>query len=167
MRNLKLHKYFSALRYLGYPLVRQGIGSFVAWIPRVPAHPTPLHFVLCHQSIQRLPQVGITHRLLVSGEPATPLPVGQPFAHALLHVLRIRMDDHMAGSLQCPQCLDTTSEFHTIVGCLGLAATQLLLVPAMAQQCPPASGPGVALAGTVRPDFHWFTTHFIHLRSFD
>src|SRR4030095_11276134 len=58
--------------------VGQGVGTLVAGVAIMAAHPMPLHVVLRRQSLQALPQFHVLHRLLVGGAPATLLPAVDP-----------------------------------------------------------------------------------------
>ena len=52
-------------------------------------HPMPLDLMTGGDCIQALPQVGVCHRFAIAGLPAAPLPIGDPFTDALLHILRV------------------------------------------------------------------------------
>jgi hypothetical protein len=68
------------------------------------------------QPIQFPPQLGVLHRLLVSGAPAAPFPGVDPLADALLHILRIGMHARMHRTLEGLQGADHGGQFHAVVG---------------------------------------------------
>src|SRR5690606_15759818 len=75
-----------------YTLIGQLIGPFVTRVAGMAAHPAPSQLMLLNLGIQCLPKVGVLHRFFIGGAPTAPLPVCQPLAHSLLHILGIRMD---------------------------------------------------------------------------
>src|SRR5713226_7696303 len=125
-------------------------------MPGVALHPVPGDTVRPGETIELLPQVHVLHRLLVGGAPAAALPLRQPFADALLHVLRIGVDLDPARRLERFQRADDRGELHAIVGRLRLAAEQLPFLTVNLQDRAPASPTGVALAGSVGVDTHEF-----------
>ncbi|MNF08223.1 hypothetical protein D3C80_2085900 [compost metagenome] len=62
------------------------------------------------------------------------------------------MQDHVARLAERFQRHDRRHQFHAVVGGVGLAAGDLALAPAKAQQRGPAAGTGIAQAGTVGVD---------------
>src|SRR5712691_3604756 len=126
-------------------------------MPGVALDPVPGDAVRPGETIELLPQVHVLLRFLVGGAPAAALPVRQPFADALLHVLRIGVDLDPARGLERFERADDRRELHAIVGRLPLAAEQLPLLTAHLQNGAPASRPGVALASTVRIDTNDFS----------
>src|SRR5258708_6516098 len=121
-------------------------------MPGVALHPVPGDTVRPCETIELLPQVHVLHRLLVGGAPAAALPLRQPFADALLHVLRIGVDLDPARRLERFQRADDRGELHAIVGRLRLAAEQLPFLTVNLQDRAPASPTRVALAGSVGVD---------------
>src|SRR5258708_18706234 len=89
-------------------------------MPGVALHPVPGDTVRPGETIELLPQVHVLHRLLVGGAPAAALPFRQPFADALLHVLRIGVDLDPARRLERFQRADDRGDLHAIVGRLRL-----------------------------------------------
>ena len=76
-----------------------------------------------------------------------------PFADALLHILRIGMHLRRHRLLQRAQGLDHGRHFHAVVGRLRLAAKQLPFGFAAAQDRAPAARSGIPAAGAVGIDF--------------
>src|SRR5690606_38021276 len=74
--------------------VSQGVVALVARVAGVTAHPSPRDRMAGHLIVQGLPQLVVLHRLLVGGQTAAPLPVGQPVGYAFHDVLRIGVDHH-------------------------------------------------------------------------
>src|SRR5438094_559622 len=130
--------------------------------------PVPGDAVRSSETIELLPQIHVLHRFLVGGAPAAPLPVGQPFADALLHVLRIGVDLDPARALQHFQRTNDRRKLHAIVGRLPFAAEQLLFLTVHLQNGAPASRPRIALAGTVRVNAHDYSAAraFLHAVRF-
>jgi hypothetical protein len=73
-----------------------------------------------------------------------------PSGNAVLQVIRIGDNLHLALLLQCTQALYRRLQLHAIVGGLALGTVNLFLLVAKAQDARPAAGPGVADAGPVR-----------------
>src|SRR5882762_11546863 len=90
-------------------------------MPGVALDPVPGDAVQPGETIELLPQVHVLHWFLVGGAPAAALPVRQPFADSLLHVLRIGVDLDPARGLEQFQRADDRGELHAIVGRLGLS----------------------------------------------
>src|SRR5690606_1945881 len=67
--------------------VGQRVGALVARVAGMAAHPAPFNLVFRHERVQFLPEIGVAYRLLVGGAPTPAFPIGEPFTHALLHVL--------------------------------------------------------------------------------
>src|SRR5690606_6560894 len=136
--------------------VGQLVGALVAVMAGVPTHPFPGHLMAADLLVQLLPEVGILHRLLGSGLPAALLPVRQPLGDATHHVFGISYQAHLTWPLQLGQAADRRGQLHAVVGGLRLATPELLLHAFVDQQRAPASGAGIALAGTVGEDFDQF-----------
>src|SRR5260221_13504960 len=111
-------------------------------MPGVALDPVPGDAVRPGETIELLPQVHVLHRFLVGGAPAAVLPVRQPFADALLHVLRNGVDLDPARGLERFQRANDRGELHAIVGRLPLAAEPLPLLTAHLPNSAPASPPG-------------------------
>jgi hypothetical protein len=137
---------------------RQLVGALVLGMSGVALDPDPFDRVLRGQAVQFAPQVLVLHRLLARRLPAAPLPAVDPLADALLHVLRIGVHPRRHRALQGAQGLDHGGHFHAVVGSDLLAAEQFPFGIALAQDCAPAAGAGIAAAGAVGKDFyHWST----------
>jgi hypothetical protein len=115
--------------------------------------PDPFDLVLRGEAIEFAPQVLVLHRILAGGFPAAPLPAVDPFADALLHILRIGMHLRRHRLLQGAQGLDHGRHFHAVVG-RRLAAEQFPFGFALAQDRAPAARAGIAAAGAVGEDFY-------------
>src|SRR5689334_21775473 len=115
---------------------------------RMALHPVPLDLMLRGQRIETLPQIDILHRLLVGSPPSAALPVVNPYADALLHILRVGVEIHMATAALRRKAFDHRSELHAIVGCVRLPAVQFAHVRSEAHEHAPAAGAGVPLART-------------------
>ena len=123
--------------------VGQRVGAFVAGVAVVAAHPVPVHVVLRRQSVQALPQsTFFTGFLSAVRQPRCFQPWIQ-VGDAVLHVLAVGVERHLAAALSAGQRLDHRGEFHAVVGGGALAAEQLLLVvrPSAAAH-PSRPGPG-------------------------
>src|SRR3990167_6937145 len=143
--------------HIVYTAVGQLVGPLVARVAGMAAHPLPGDLVPPYLLVQLPPQVGILHRLLGRGFPATFLPVGHPFLNTLHHILGVGNQAHLALALQFGQGTNGRGQLHAVIGGLGLAAPQLLLDPLEDQQCPPATHARITLAGTVGIDLDLFT----------
>ncbi|MNT34065.1 hypothetical protein D3C72_1700220 [compost metagenome] len=88
----------------------------------VPAHPFPGHLVAPDLLIEQLPEVGVLHRLLGSGFPATLFPVDHPLVDAFHHILGVGDQQHFTLALERFQALDRRHQFHAVVGGFRLAA---------------------------------------------
>src|SRR5690348_531929 len=133
----------------------EAIGSFVLRVAVVALDPVPFDLVPADRQVQRLPEVGVLDRLLRRGQPAVALPAEDPLGDAVayVHAVGVQADRHRPG--QALQRLDRGGQLHPVVrGQAGVAAAQLLLVNAVAQQRAPAARSRVAAAGAVGPDVH-------------
>src|SRR5690606_15244169 len=74
--------------------VGQLIGSLVARMAGMAAHPLPGHLMTVDLLIELLPQICILHGLLGGGLPATLFPVRHPVLNALHDVLRVGDQTH-------------------------------------------------------------------------
>src|SRR6266571_8204787 len=126
-------------------------------MPGVSLDPVPGDAVRTGEPVELAPQVHVLDRLLVGGAPAAPLPVADPFADALLHVLRVGVDLDRAGAAQRLERADHCGQLHAVVGGLRLAAEQLTFAFAYFQQRAPSPRTGIALAGAVGVDAHDFS----------
>src|SRR5690554_311192 len=72
-----------------HPAVGQLISQLVLRMTAVALYSAPFNMVLADQLVQRAPLVGVLDRLATVGIPVAIFPVGQPFADALHHVLRV------------------------------------------------------------------------------
>jgi hypothetical protein len=101
------------------------------------------------QGVQLLPQVGIFNRFLAGGFPATGFPAVYPLGNAFLHVLRVGVHHNAARAFQQLQALYHRHQLHAVIGGAVLATEQLFFLPFVTQQHAPATGAGVAFAGTI------------------
>src|SRR5690606_15793283 len=117
----------------------QFVGALVLGVAGVALHTFPLDLMDAGGLLQRLPQLGVLHRLLGGGFPAVALPVEHPLGDAVAHVNAVGRQDDMAGALEGAQRLDGRHQLHAVVGGVGLAAVNFLGVAAGAQDRAPAA----------------------------
>src|SRR5581483_7668491 len=132
------------------------VGAFVLGMAGMAAHPVPGDPVRRSGAVEALPQIEILDRLLVRGAPAARLPAGQPAGDAVAHILAVGVERHPARPRQRLQPGDRRRQLHAVVGGRRLAAGQILLDPAIAQDRRPAARAGIAAAGAVGEDFDRF-----------
>src|SRR5437867_8401660 len=125
------------------------VGAVIAWCIGVPTNPVPLDVVFLRESVQFLPQVGILHRLALSGLPAIFFPDVDPSLDAVSHVLRVGIDVDRTAALEALERTDHGGKFHAVIGGVRLATEDLELAAAILQHRAPATGPWVALACAV------------------
>jgi hypothetical protein len=118
----------------------------------VTPHPTPHHIVARRGFVESAPQLAILHRLLVGRLPAVLFPARQPLGETVHDIAGIGVEHDGAGLLQRFQRLDGGHQLHAVVGGHALAAEDLLLVRAGAQDRTPAARPGIAAACAVGKD---------------
>src|SRR4051812_19212955 len=135
-------------------LARQLIGALVFGVAGVALDPVPAHLMRFQRGIEPLPKFDVLDRLLVGGAPAVPLPTVNPAGDALTDVLAVGGEVDHARFLQRFQRRDRRHRLHAIVGGVGLAALQFLLLVAESQDGAPAAGAGIARAGAVGEDRH-------------
>jgi len=104
--------------------------------------------------VEPLPQVTVLDRVAAGRLPATAYPVLHPLGDALADVLRVGMEDDRARLGQGFQRHDRAHQLHAVVGGGWVAAGNLALAAIAAQQCAPATGPGIAEAGAIGVDVH-------------
>src|SRR5690606_25046871 len=102
--------------------VGEKIGALVARMAGMAAHPLPVDLVALYLLVERLPQIGVLHRLSRSGFPAALLPVRQPFLDAAHDIFGIGHQAHLAWTLEFGQCADGGGQLHAVVGGFGLTA---------------------------------------------
>ena len=120
----------------------------------MPLDPVPRHLMAGNLGIELAPEILIEHRLAVGLAPISPAPAVDPLVDALHHVLRIHVQIDATWALERAQRLKDSHHFHSVVGRLQLAAVQGLFRMTRTHQCAPAARAGIALAGTVGPDFN-------------
>src|SRR5690606_10781093 len=120
----------------------------------MPAYPVPAHPVPLPCLVQRLPQLGILHRLSVGGPPAIPLPVLYPPGNAVAQIVAVGVKVDLAGLLQRVQRLDGGNELHAVVGGGRLPTRKLLLHTVVAQDGAPAAWAGISGTGAVGEHVH-------------
>src|SRR3972149_5795062 len=96
--------------------------------------PVPPDAMAVCELVEPPPERFVLHRLPVRRLPAAALPRLEPLGDALLDVLGIGEDLDSTGALQRLQRTDDRGELHAVVGGVGLAAEQLPLTPAGAQE---------------------------------
>src|SRR3954452_24560111 len=119
------------------------------------AHPVPAHRGQpLDLGVERGDQVLVLDRLARGGLPALALPARQPRGHRVEHQLRVRDHDHLRVVRQRAQALQRRGELHPVVGGELLAAGELDRRRSLRwdDDRRPATGAGIAAAGTVRPD---------------
>jgi len=72
-----------------------------------------------------------------------------PGADAVLHILRVGMQDDFTRALEQVQGGNHRLQFHAVIGGFQFAATKFFFLRAVAQQSTPAAGAGIALAGAI------------------
>ena len=120
--------------------------------------PAPGDVVLLHQRVQRHPEVRVLDLFFVRGAPGPLLPAVDPFGHTFHDILGINVQNDLAGAFERTQRLDDRHHFHAVVGGQRLTTVERFLDLATLEQHAPATHPGIAFAGTVRPDFDAFFT---------
>src|SRR5258706_1674650 len=119
----------------------------------------PLYLMFARDRIELLPEVDILDGLLVGGEPALALQGVDPLRDAILYVDGVGVDPHVARPRQGLERADDRHQLHAVVGGRRLAAEELLLLAAEAQDRAPAAGAGIAAAGAVAVDLDGLLTH--------
>src|SRR5690606_33456274 len=81
--------------------------------------------------------------------PAVALPARDPAIDAVLDVLAVGMQLHLARTLEGVERLDGRRQLHLVVGGLRRPAAHFLVVPVIFEDRAPASGAGIARTGAV------------------
>src|ERR1700761_9792259 len=79
-----------------------------------------------------------------------------PGGDAVLQVLGIRPPLHFAIFLQGAQAFNRGAQFHPVIGGVGLAAEELLLLIAVTQNGSPPPGAGVSETCSIRDELDFF-----------
>src|SRR5262249_2568158 len=135
---------------------RELVAAVIIGVIGVAFRPRPGGVVRVHLLVELLPQVLIHDRLLRRRQPPFLLPPVDPLRDAVLHVLGIGDDLHRAALLKRAQPFDRRAQFHAVVGRVRLAAPQLLLLIAVAQDRRPTARSGISGARAVRDQLYSF-----------
>jgi len=119
-------------------------------------HPAPVDLMPQRGRLQALPQLAVLYRIAASRLPVLADPARHPLGQTLPHILRIGIEHDVARLGQRLQPGNGRHQLHPVVGGVRLATAQFALVPLVAQQRRPATGAGIAEAGTVGVDFDGF-----------
>src|SRR5665647_2899453 len=127
------------------------VRPLVPGVTSVALDPAPGHRVPGQLGLQQPPQVGVLDRLLGGGDPAVPLPAGQPPRDPVHHVRGVDVQRHLALPGEGTEPFDDRGQLHPVVRREHLPAEQLALMAAPVQPRAPAARAGVALARAVGP----------------
>src|SRR6185437_9554770 len=119
-------------------LVGQTVDTLIAGITGMTLHPAPFDLMPGRQRVEPLPKILVLDRLAVRGLPAARFPAFDPFGNPAAHVLGIRKNTDLRGSLQSLERTNHCCELHAIVGRECLGTRQLLLVLSNLQKRAPA-----------------------------
>src|ERR1039458_2694953 len=117
----------AVLADLGDRLACEHIGALVQIVTGVAPHPMPAYLMRADGGVETLPQIDILDRLLVGRTPAVTLPVGDPGHDAVTEILTVGVDIDAAGPLERFERGNRRHQLHAVIGCVDLAALQLLL----------------------------------------
>src|SRR6516225_1641298 len=134
------------------PKIRQLVRAVVAGRVGVPFHPVPDDVVLCSETIEREPEVGIFDRLAHTGLPAVLLPGVDPCFDAVFDVLGVGVDRDAARARQRLERPDHSRQLHAVVGGVRFTAVELPLAILVLQKRTPATRPRIALARAIGVD---------------
>ena len=113
-------------------------------------HPVPFDPMPRSRFDQFLPELGVLDGLLVRGSPAVALPIVDPAGDSIPDVDAISVKLHAARPFQRFKAANRGEKLHAVVGRKRLAARDLSLFLAHAQERGPAAGPWVSPARAVR-----------------
>jgi len=126
--------------------VRQCVTPFVIRLARVSTNVYPGHVVVADQLIELLPKVLVYDCPTGGVAPSVALPSRKELRDPATHIVGVREDRDLAGTLQCPQPLDRGGKLHSIVGRVRHSSLQHALVFAVPKDARPASRTGIAQA---------------------
>src|SRR5262249_49751027 len=138
----------------GALLPRRALGQLVAavivFVRGMAFSPNPFGVMTGRHAIELFPQISVHYGLLRGRYPVLPLPAVDPGCNAILHVLRIGDDLHLAALLQRAQAFDSRCQLHAVVGGLRSEAVYFLVVFAVPENARPPARSGVAQARAIR-----------------
>lgn len=137
----------------------QDIAALVLRMPGMPPDPVKLNRVFASQFVQKSPEVFVLHGFPGCRLPTAFFPGGKPLVKPFEDILRIagQFDDGRLGEFS--ESFDHRDQFHPVIGrfALGPGSLDLFAAGGMSQDEPPASGPGVARAGTISKEENAWT----------
>lgn len=133
-------------------LIRELIRALVARNAGVTFHPVPFDAVSFDLLFERLPEIDVLHGLAVRSAPIATFPLLDPFENAVTNVLRIGVERHRAGAIQCGERANRGRELHAIVRGERFRAAQLFAMRTEHEHGAPAARAWIAAARAVRID---------------
>src|SRR5262249_46143355 len=143
----------------GHACARQLIGTLIVVMAGMALDPMPAYLMALQSEIEALPQIGILHWLLLGRFPAVALPAMDPLADAVPQILPVGWQFDGGRPGQRFERHDRGGQLHAVVGGERFTARQLLLMPAIAQDGPPAARTRIARAGAVGVNDHRLACH--------
>jgi len=141
-------------RFRGLPLIArrlrsQLITAVVVLVVGVPPGPGPMDLVAVSGLLQVHPQILIHHRFFRRGLPAIALPAMDPGSDAVFEVLGIGNHLHLAGLFKRAQTFNGSSEFHAVIGGMGIGTEHFASMFPEAQYIRPTAWAGIAQASAI------------------
>ena len=126
--------------------VRQCVTPFVIRLARVSTNVYPGHVVVADQLIELLPKVLVYDCPTGGVAPSVVLPSREELGDPPAHIVGVRQDCDLAGTLKRPQPLDRSGKLHSIVGRVRHSPLQHALMFAASEDARPASRTGIPQA---------------------
>ena len=102
------------------------VTAFVEFMARVAFDPDKRKRMRFGSLKQPLPQIDVFHGLFIGGFPAALNPAVDPvLVEGIHHILRVRVDFNLARAGKHLKCCDDAQDFHTVVGGVLVAGTEL------------------------------------------
>src|SRR5580700_11253683 len=112
----------------------------------------PRHFVVANQFIELLPKVLVYDCPTGGVTPSIVLPSRKELSDPATHIVGVRQDRDLAGTLKGSQPFDRSGQFHSIVGRVRHSSLQHALMFAIPKDARPASRTGIPQARAVNDD---------------